>query len=317
LGRVLVVQPAFLGDVVFTSALVDSLAERYEVDVCVTPRGRDAALAMPRVSQVLVFDKRGADRGVRGLLRVARRIAERRHDVAVLPHASLRSALLARLARIPRRVGFRGAPGSFLYTERIRTDAATVLEREAALARALEAEPRPMRIAPQPSDAELPQRFAALCIGSEWETKIWPAQRFGELADELQARGLAPVLLGAAREKPLAEAVQRAAKASCRDTTGNTVGEAIAILARAQLCVGGDTGLVHAARALGVPTVAVFGPTSPARHQFAPNQRAVSLGLDCSPCSEHGQRKCPLGHHQCMRDLDAGRVASACDAVLG
>jgi heptosyltransferase-2 len=312
--RVLVVQPAFLGDVVFTSALVDSLAERYEVDVCVTPRGRDAALAMPRAAQVIVFDKRGDDRGPLGLLRAARRIA-RRYGAAVLPHVSVRSALLARLAGIPRRVGFRGAPGSFLYTERVSTDAQTVIEREAALARALGAEPRPMRIAPRASTA-VPERFAALCVGSEWETKIWPPERFAALADELHARGLVPVLLGAAREKPLAEAVQRAATARCRDTTGNSVAEALALIARAELCVGGDTGLVHAARALGVPTVALFGPTSPSPHVFASNQRAVSIGIDCSPCSEHGQRRCPLGHHQCMRDLDAARVASACDAVL-
>jgi heptosyltransferase-2 len=315
---VLVVQPAFLGDVVFTSALVDALAQRYEVDVCVTPRGRDVALAMPGAAEVFVFDKRGEDGGVGGLLRAARRIAGRRHAAAVLPHVSLRSSLLTRLARIPRRIGFRRAPGSIFYTDRVAGDGATVVEREAALGRLLGAEPRPMRIAPRPewSAGNLPERFAALCVGSEWETKMWPPERFGRLADELQERGLRPVLLGAAREKPLAQAVQRAARASCIDTTGNSVGEAIGILARAQLCVGGDSGLVHAARALGVPTVAVFGPTSPDRHGFAGRQQAVSLALDCSPCSEHGQRICPLGHHRCLRDLAAERIVAACDAVL-
>ena len=316
--RVLVIQPAFLGDVVFTSALVDALAERCEVDVCVTPRGRDAALAMPRAAQVLVFDKGGEDRGPLGLLRAARRIALRGHDAAVLPHVSLRSALLARLSRIPRRIGFRGAPGSLFYTERVPVAGRAVLEREAALASALGAAARPMRIAVRPEwdPGPLPDRFVAFCLGSEWETKMWPPERFAALADELQARGLTPVLLGAGRERPLAEAVQRSARAPCLDTTGNPIGEAIAILSRARLCVGGDSGLVHAARALGVPTVALFGPTSPDALAFAGRQRAVSLGLDCSPCSDHGQRRCPLGHHRCLRDLDAERVARECDAVL-
>src|SRR5207245_4681202 len=91
---------------------------------------------------------------------------------------------------------------------------------------------------------------------------------------------------------------------------------ALAILSLSTVVLGGDTGLVHSARALGVPTVSVFGPTSPAAHLFGPRERVVSLGLSCSPCSAHGSRKCPLGHHRCLRDLDADRVAAACQEVL-
>ena len=323
-GRVLVVQPAFLGDVVFTSALVDAVAEQFaEVDVCVTPRARDVVEAMPRASHVQVFDKRGADSGIGGVWRTARRLRERRYDVAVLPHESPRSAVLTVLARIPRRVGFHGAPGSPLYTERVAASRETFVGREAALARALGAEPRPMRLVARPEWVRMADQrlrgatsVAALCIGSEWETKIWPAHHFAELADRLAERGLAPVLLGGPSDKPLAEAVQARAGALCIDTTGNSVGEALAILARSSLVVGGDTGLVHAARALGVPTVALFGPSPTAVHELASKQHAVTLGLECSPCSAHGQRRCPLGHHRCMRDLSAEAVLAHCEAVL-
>lgn len=324
-GRVLVVQPAFLGDAVFSSALVDSLADRFaEVDVCVTPRARDVAQAMPRAAQVQVFDKRGSDRGPRGLWRAARRLRERGYDTAVLPHRSARSALLALLARIPRRVGFWFAEGAPLYTQRVPWRGSTYIGREAVLARALGADPRPMRLAPRPewqraADERLRGAagpLAALCIGSEWETKIWPAQHFAALADRLAERGFLPVLLGGPGEKTLAEAVQARAGARCLDTTGNPVGEALAILARSALCVGGDSGLTHAARALGVPTVAVFGPTDPAVHEMGRRERAVTLGIECSPCSAHGQRRCPLGHHRCMRELLPDRVLDACESVL-
>ena len=235
-GRVLVVQPAFLGDVVFTSALVDALADRFaEVDVCVTPLGREVALAMPRAALVQVFDKRGADRGPAGLWRTAHRLRERRYEAAALPHKSPRSALLAWLARIPRRVGFRGAPGSPLYTERALEPRGTFTQREASIARAFGADPRPMRLEPRPEWVRAAEErlrvtsgaIAALCVGSEWETKIWPAERFAALADRLAERGLTPVLLGGRREKPLAEAVQARAGARCLDTTGNPIGEGI------------------------------------------------------------------------------------------
>jgi heptosyltransferase II len=323
-GRVVVVQPAFIGDVVFTSALVEALAGQFaEVDVCVTPRARDVVLAMPRATRAQVFDKRGADSGIGGLWRAARRLRERAYDVAVLPHESPRSAMLALLAHIPRRMGYAGAPGSPFYTERVAAPRGTYLAREAALGRAAGAEPGPMRLVPEPqwvraADERLQgaKAIAALCIGSEWETKIWPAQHFADLADRLAERGLVPVLLGGPKETVLAEAVQARAGARCLDTTGNPLGEALAILARSALVVGGDTGLVHAARALGAPTVALFGPSPMAAHEMGERQRAVSLNLDCSPCSAHGQRLCPLGHHRCMRDLSAEMVLAHCDAVL-
>jgi heptosyltransferase II len=342
-ARIVVVQTAFLGDTVFTSALARSLIDRFPeaaVDLCVSPRGRDVALAIPGVAEVIVFDKRGADRGPQGLFRMARRLRELAYDLAVLPHRSLRTALLARAAGIPERVGFAGASGQILYTAAVPDEGPTFLGREAGLARALGAQPARMRLVAReewlarakavlrrspgplpdaPSDAgafALP-RAAALCLGSEWETKIWPATHMASLALSLRAQGFTPLLLGGPRERPLAaQVLLEAPEARCIDTTGNPVHEALALLSLSALCVGGDTGLVHAARALGVPTVAVFGPTSPEAHDFGPRERAVSLRLACAPCSTHGSRRCPLGHHDCLKMLPATLVLPACGHVL-
>ena len=321
--KLLVVQTAFLGDTVFTSALAGSLRARFpqaELALCVAPRGRDVALAIPGVSQVHVFDKRGADRGARGLLRVARTLRAERFDLAVVPHRSPRSALLAWLAAIPERVGF----GSLLFTRRVqRPRGAGFLAQEAALAVALGGQPAPMRLSAQPASVAAARallgeaRVAALCVGSEWATKIWPAARFAALADQLAARGFLPVLLGGPRERDLARAVSSAMRSRAIDTAGNTVAEALGILSIASVCVGGDTGLVHAARALGTPAVALFGPTPAGVHAFGPRDRLLTLGLDCSPCSAHGSRDCPLGHHRCLRDLDEAQVLRACEAALG
>jgi heptosyltransferase-2 len=281
------------------------------------------ALAFPGVGHVHVFDKRGADSGIGGLRRIAARLATRQYQLAVLPHRSMRTALLARLARIPERVGFGGTAASLLYTARVSTRERTFLRREAELASALGAPASAMRLLPRPEwisaarEALGPaasERIAAVCLGSEWPTKIWPARHVADLVRRLAASGLRPVLLGGARERDLAREVGSAA--ACIDTTGNSVGEALAILSLSALAVGGDTGLVHAARALGIPTVAVFGPTPSDVHLFGPRERAVSLGLSCSPCTVHGSARCPLGHHRCLDDLGAEQVALACREVL-
>jgi heptosyltransferase-2 len=176
--RALIIQTAYLGDTVFTSALAGALARRWpeaELDLCVAPRGRDVALAIPGVGFVHVFDKMGADRGLRGLRRVAARLATRQYDLAVLPHRSLRTALLARMATIPERVGFDAGAPALLYTARVRSAEKIFLRREADLARALGAEPVPMLLQPRPEwiaaareslGTAASERLAAICIGS-------------------------------------------------------------------------------------------------------------------------------------------------------
>jgi ADP-heptose:LPS heptosyltransferase len=88
---------------------------------------------------------------------------------------------------------------------------------------------------------------------------------------------------------------------------------ALAVLvARCQLVISNDSGPVHLAQAVGVPVVDVFGPTSPERWApRGPQARAVSLRLACSPCTNHGGEHCPLGHHDCLRHLDAETVLRA------
>ena len=324
-GRILVVQTAFLGDTVFTSSLVSGLVTRFPgspVELCVSPRGRDVARAIPSVASVLVYDKAGADRGAPGLRRIARLLAERDYGLAVLPHRSLRTALLARTAGIPERLGFRSAASRLLCTATVPDPGGPFLGREAALLAALGALPGPMRLVPREEDRRAAAaaiarlnlegaRLAALAIGSEWATKIWPVEQFAALAARLHERGFTPLLIGGPRDAPVALDLQRRAGVPCADTTGNPIGEALGLLERCVVCIGGDTGLVHAARALGVPTVPIFGPTDPRLHAFGPSDQVQWLHLECAPCGPHGHRTCPLGHHRCLRDLGPERVLEA------
>lgn len=328
--RILIVDPAFLGDAVFDAALARAAKTRWpgaEVGLVVRPPADQLAARMPHVDRVHVFDKRGADRGLGGLRRVASALAEVGYDLALIPHPSLRSTWLAARAGIPERVG--SAPGwlarrwltrwlpersgdTFVGARLRLIDPAwaTVPGELGQLGGVLEAARPPP--APEP-------RRVGLVLGSEWATKRWPVERAAELLRALDPERHVVVFLGAARERPLFEALTAVLGGEGpphEDAVGGDLGALLDRLAGLDVLVAGDTGPLHMARALGVPTVALFGPTPEDRHWPAPADRVLTVPVDCRPCSPHGQHRCPKGHHRCLVDLGGGTVAGAVRAVL-
>src|SRR5260221_4645624 len=116
----LVIQTAFLGDVVLTTGLLSLLAARFgPVDVVTIPAARALVETHPAVRRAIAWDKHGADRGLAGLWRLARGLMRERYARVYLPHRSLRSAALAVLAEIPERIGFGGSAVAVLYTRHV------------------------------------------------------------------------------------------------------------------------------------------------------------------------------------------------------
>ncbi|HEY7860636.1 MAG TPA: glycosyltransferase family 9 protein, partial [Gemmatimonadaceae bacterium] len=117
--RSLVVQTSFLGDMVLTTPLLALLAARGPVDVVATPANAGLLANHPAVRRIIIFDKRGVDRGLAGVWRMARRVRAGAYDAAFMAQSSLRSGALVRAAGIPARVGFAGAAGRVFYTKRV------------------------------------------------------------------------------------------------------------------------------------------------------------------------------------------------------
>lgn len=324
----LVVQTAFLGDVVLTTPLLAVLAERHgPVDVVTTPAAAPLLETHPAVRRVFPYDKRRTDRGLTGLRRLARRLRAERYAVAYLPHRSLRSAALARLARIPRRVGYKdGWPA--LYTEaRPRPRSGHEIDRLLALVENVprhEARPTLQLVASDVARAENELRtaavappFVALAPGSIWGSKRWP--QFAALARRLVPH-LDVVLVGGPDDAALAEAiVATAADGGAAHRVVSLCGrlslrESAAVIREAAVLVTNDSAPLHFAQAVETPTVAIFGPTIPA-FGFGPRgPRDVVVGLDglaCRPCSPHGPAACPLRHHQCMEAVSVDDVLRA------
>ncbi len=335
-----VVQTGFLGDMVLTTPLLARLAARGPVHVVATPASAPLLAGHPAVASVLVYDKRGADRGGAGLWRVARALRATGARHAYLAQGSLRSAALAVLAGIPERVGFATSAGRWLYSQRVpyRADLhhAHRVWLLAGPRSDVAAPPRPTLV-PAAVDAEAAARLLAgaglaaagpllaLAPGSAWGTKRWPAYPAlaAALASEPRWRDTPLVVLGGDGDAPLAAAIAAARPAGgapVLDATGRLalLGTA-ALLARCAALVSNDSLPVHLASAMGTPTVALFGPTIPAMGfgPLAPSSVAVGHpALPCRPCHAHGPHRCPLGHFRCMRDLPVAAVLEALAAAV-
>jgi heptosyltransferase-2 len=327
----LVIQTSFLGDVILTTPLVATLAERGPVDVITTPAAAPLLANHPAVRTVLAYDKRGADRGAGGMWRLAARLRAARYEAAYLAQGSHRSGALAWMAGIGRRVGFDTSAGRFWYTERVRHRGDRHhAERLWRLATGDDADApgglRP-RLYPGDADHAAAARFldaaggapvVALAPGSIWGTKRWP--HFPALASAL-ASDAHLVVLGSGADVPFAAEITSAAgRARVTDVTGRlSLLGAAALLARCAALVTNDSAPLHLASAMATPTVAVFGPTVPAFGfgPLAPRHRVMEMtGLDCRPCHAHGPATCPLGHFKCMRDVPAAFVAAAVRDML-
>ena len=329
-GPVLVIQTAFLGDVVLTTPLLTRLAARHgPVDVVTTPAAAELISAHPAVRRGISYDKRGVDRGIGGFRRLTERLAAGRYSAAYLPHRSWRSAALALCAQIPERIGFDDSPAALLYTTRVPRarggyESARLLPLAGpASARDPEAE---VRVALTAADREAADRwlrergiaapFIAVAPGSIWGTKRW--QGYADLVGKLTQP---VVVLGSEADAPLAGEVAAAAPGRAHSAAGAlSLRESAALIERARLLVTNDSAPLHLASGVGTPVVAVFGPTTPAQG-FGPLQgRGVVVqesGLWCRPCSPHGPQQCPFGHHACMRQIGVERVLDAINALPG
>jgi heptosyltransferase-2 len=316
MAGVLVIQTAFLGDVVLTTPLLERLAQAHgPVDVLATPGGAAVLRGHPAVREAIAYDKKGADRGARGFLRIAKALRRRDYERVYVPHRSMRSAALAIGTDSTTRVGFADAPAAWSYSTRIDPRGTHETERIASLAG-----PGPV---PRPSlglaeterlaaaewleRAGVRREFTAFAPGSVWATKRWPY--FADLAARVPG---SIVVVGGPEDREAGEEIVARDPARIRSAAGElAIRASAALIERASVLVTNDSAPLHLAGAVGTRVVAIFGPTVPA-FGFGPigpvDRIAEVHHLTCRPCSKHGPMVCPLLHHRCMRDLGVNEL---------
>ncbi|MCX7781640.1 MAG: lipopolysaccharide heptosyltransferase I [Negativicutes bacterium] len=153
--------------------------------------------------------------------------------------------------------------------------------------------------------------YVVLAPGTNWQTKCWPARRFAALSDRLKADGLAAVIIGGPNERALAEEINSAAKTKPSDLVGKTTLKELAfIIKSAQAFVGGDTGTMHLAVAVGTPAVALFGPTDPGRNgPYWGKNKVMQVDRPCIKC---WKRNC---QYICLDKIEVSTVFVAIENI--
>jgi heptosyltransferase-2 len=287
------------------------------------------------IDEVLPYDRAPGLSRLARAWRLARAIRARGVELAVLFPTSFESALWPALARVPRRVGYSGDARTPLLTTALTPPPEIRAAHEVHWY--LDLVHRTLGVAGAPDDV-VPDvhpphrermrawlgshgvapgtRLVALAPGAAYgPAKEWPAARYAALIDLVAERaGARAVLMGAPNERARCEEVAATARAGALVAAGETsVGELVALLSLCAGFAGNDSGAMHVAGALGLPTIGIFGSTSPERTgPCGPRARVVYERIECSPCLD---RTCRFGTYACFDPTTPERVAAELDAL--
>jgi lipopolysaccharide heptosyltransferase I len=332
--RILLVRLSAIGDVIHGVPVLCALRTAMPASFLgwvVEGRMGDLLEGHPALD-ALVRVPRGWLRSPREVWRVRRRLRELQFDTAIDLQCLTKSAVAAWLSGARRRIGKAGEDGRELsrwfHNELVEAGGENVIEHYLELLRPLGVESPEVRF-DLPERAEdvrtiegylrasglARRRYAILNPGAGWPSKIWPAERYGELARHLaRAHGVASVAAwGGAAERPMAEAIAAASDGQVQVAPATSMTELAALCKRAALFVGSDTGPMHLAVAVGTPTISMHGP-SRAEWCGAYGPGNVRLQVRYEDGSAMARRK---ADDSAMRAIDVAMVAAACDRLLG
>ena len=321
--KILIIQTAFLGDVILITPLIKAAKKLFPesvLDVLVIPQTYGVLQHNLYINEILIFDKR--KNKILNFLKTLFLLRKRHYDIALLPHSSMTTSFLTFFSHIKTRIGFGRWLSSSLLTHRIPfRKRVHRIEKNLDLLKPFSVEKFDVQTELFPDIYEIEstehllseldpyKKKIALAPGSIWHTKRWLQSYYKKLAQKLVEAGFSIVLVGSPEEKELCERIKPISDTI--NVAGKTsVLESAAILKNCDLLICNDCGALHLANAMKTDVFAIFGPTIKdfGYYPFRKNDHIFEVELSCRPCGSHGQMKCPLGHHNCMKLIEPEMV---------
>lgn len=321
---ILFIQTAFIGDAILASAMWETWHQAYphdQIDVCVRKGNESLFIDHPFIRHVHIWDKGGGIVRYNRLIALAKNLRSLNYDVVVTPHRHASSGLLSRISRAPKRMGFGSHPLHWLFTKVVahefREDWHEVDRNHQLIKEEVGFERSVMpRLYPKNSGPKTPSGvFGVMAPASQWFTKQWPENKWIALCDSLEETE-AIVLLGGKQDAEILSRIQQGTRHPNVITIPDlALSESLALMSQAAWVVTNDSGPMHMASALNIPTVAIFCSTSP-KFGFGPlsAKNAVieaKVNLSCKPCGLHGHKACPERHFNCAQLIEVSAVSEA------
>ena len=309
--KILLIQTAFIGDVILATALAESLHARFpEAQISILLRKGNESLfeQHPFIQQVLVWDKKAGK--YLGLWRMLQCIRQERFDLVLNLHRFASSGFLAAFSGAKSIRGYRKNPLSFLFHQRFehQLDGRHEVQRNHQLvADYCGPDAAKPKLYPSSSDFETVKQsksYLVMAPASIWFTKQWPEQQWISLIQKLPETALI-IMIGGKADHALCERIRvQTGRANVENHAGRwNLLQSAALMAGAQMSYTNDSAPMHLCSAMNAPVTAIFCSTVPA-FGFGPlSDKAiiaeVAGALDCRPCGLHGHKACPKGHFKC------------------
>lgn len=317
--KILIIQTAFIGDVILATPLIEQLYRHFPeatIDFLLRKGNESLLDNHPYLNQVLIWNKKQQKH--KQLFTLLRQIRQEKYDLVLNLQRFLATGLLTAFSGATHRIGFNKNPLSIFFTKKIKhhigskTNSQHEVERNLSLIHHLcnNVFVKP-KLYPSAADfKKVTTNTPYICIAptSVWFTKQFPANKWIELIDQLD-----PIysifLLGGPADRKACEAIKIASKhPNIINKAGNlSFLASAALMKNAKMNYVNDSAPLHMASAMNAPVMAVFCSTIPA-FGFTPlsDQHQIietKSDLPCRPCGLHGHSACPKGHFKCATSI--------------
>ena len=333
--RILIVGPAWVGDMVMVQSLFITLKRQNQnnsIDVVAPAWSAPVLARMPEVRNVIQVNLEHGKLQLAERYRVGKRLRGEFDRAIILPR-TFKSALIPYFAKIPIRTGYRGEMRYGIINDMRPLDTTLTYK---AVEKYLQLGAQRSQLS-QPPEIFLPKlntdehkrhqalaKFAidesesivAFLPGAEFgPSKQWPAKYFADLATRFKQQGHRVYIFGSPNDQSMGEEIVQRANGDATNLCGKTTLEEVTdLLSIVRVAITNDSGLMHIAAAVGRPIVAIYGAITP---EYTPplteTKEIHYLGLECSPCFK---KQCPFGHYNCLNGIEVDRVYASAQKFL-
>ncbi len=327
--HIAIIQTAFIGDVVLSLPIAQSIKNtnpNCKITFITNSQSVKLVETSKAVDSVIEFDKRNKHKKIKDLLLFVSELNKQKFDIVISLHRSFRTSFLVSRLKNCKKIGFKNSSINFIYDYRAKyIKNYHEIERNYELLNFFDKIRKIdlFKVQTQFLQKDIEQvnsllkenninkeKIIIIAPGSVWATKRWTKEYYPELINNLTNLDYSVLLIGSEKDFELCKYISRNTKA-INLSSKTSIPQSLYLIKISKLIITNDSSPTHFSGLFNIPTITIFGPTSPI-FGFSPrSQKSIIIrdeNLKCSPCRIHGSDICPLGTHNCMKNISPQTV---------